>query len=303
MLDLIRDRSFETFKIHARRADKNFPIKSPDINRQLGAAVVRELGKKVKLDSPDLTCYVHLISKGAYLYFDRTKGAGGLPVGTGGKVVVMLSGGIDSPVAAYKIMRRGCRAVFVHFHSYPHTSLESQQKVRDLVNLLSRYQYRSRLYMLPFAEAQRQIVALTPPETRVILYRRLMVRLAQRVAFREKAKALITGDSIGQVASQTLENIQVITQASSLPILRPLIGEDKEDIIRLAQKIGSFPISIVPDEDCCSLFVPRHPETRARQEQVESAEKQLDLDSILQDAFSRMEMEKLVFEPAAIEAS
>ena len=291
LLRLIRERehdpdhsrTFETFKIHARRADKSFPITSPEANRYLGARVVTELAKKVQLDDPDLTCYVHFLDRQAHLYFNRIRGAGGLPVSSGGKVATLLSGGIDSPVAAYQIMRRGCRNTFVHFHSYPHTSLEAQEKVRDLVRTLTTYQYRSRLYLVPFAEVQRQIVAHTPSETRVLLYRRYMVRIAQRIAAREKAQALVTGDSIGQVASQTLENIRAISDAARIPVLRPLIGQDKEQIIAQARTIRTFETSIQPDDDCCSLFLPRRPETRARVHQLRAAEEPLDTPTIVRE--------------------
>ncbi len=294
LLQLIRENTFHTFKIHARRADKSFAMTSPEINRVLGARVVTELAKKVQLDDPDLTCYVHFLDRQAHLYFERIRGAGGLPVSSGGKVATLLSGGIDSPVAAYQIMRRGCRNIFVHFHSFPHTSLEAQEKVRDLVRTLTAYQYRSRLYLVPFSEIQRQIVALTPSETRVLLYRRYMVRIGQRIAAREKAQALVTGDSIGQVASQTLENIRAISDAARIPVLRPLIGQDKEQIINQARAIGTFETSIQPDDDCCSLFLPRRPETRARVDQLRAAEESLDTSLIVKQAVQETRVE--VFE-------
>ena len=299
--DLVKDREFETFKIHARRADKRFPIKSPELNRQLGAFIGERTGKRVLLENPDLTCFVHLVPGKAYLYFERLRGAGGLPVSTGGKVAVLLSGGIDSPVAAYRILRRGCRALFIHFHSYPHTSMESQEKVRDLVSRLSRHQYRSTLYLVPFAEAQRRIVANTPAATRVILYRRMMLRIAERIAGPEGAQALVTGESIGQVASQTLENIRVISRATEMLILRPLVGSDKEDIIRLAQNIGTFPISVLPDQDWCSLFVPRHPETRSSLPAILAAEEQIDVDALVDDALARTQVERISWRPTVAE--
>lgn len=291
LLGLIRDQSFETFKIHARRADQSFALKSPEINRQLGALVVQELGKGVRMEDPDLTCYVHFLDQQAYLYFDRVRGPGGLPVSSGGKVAVLLSGGIDSPVASYKIMKRGCRNVFVHFHSYPHTTLEAQEKVRDLVRILTAYQYRSRLHMVPFADLQRQIVAHTPASTRVLIYRRFMVRIAQRIAFREKALALVTGECIGQVASQTIENIRVIGESADLPVLRPLIGSDKEEIIEAARMIGTFETSIQSDDDCCSLFLPRRPETRGSVRQVLDAESALDVEALVQESVRQSELE------------
>ena len=292
---LVRQVDFETFKIHARRSHKDFPLTSQQMNEELGAFLVRQSGKRVQLEDPDLTCYVEIVEKYAFLYFDRFKGPGGLPVSCSGKVVVLLSGGIDSPVAAYKIMKRGCRVVFVHFHSHPYTTLESQEKVRQLVSILDEHQYGSRLYFVPFAECQRQIVALTPAETRVILYRRLMMRLAQCIAFKEGALALATGESIGQVASQTLENLRAISQVAHLPVLRPLIGEDKEEIIRLARQIGTFEVSILPDSDCCSLFIPRHPETRAKPEAIDRIEGQLNLEKMVQETLQQTELEKRDF--------
>jgi thiamine biosynthesis protein ThiI len=207
-----------------------------------------------------------------------------LPSGTGGKVACLISGGIDSPVAAYRMMRRGCRVLYVHFHSFPHTTVQSQDKVRDLVRILSRYQLESPLYWIPFAEVQREIVALAPPAMRVILYRRFMVRIAQAIALKEKAAALVTGDSLGQVASQTLENIRTISAAATLPIFRPLIGDDKEDIIRAAREIQTYETSILADQDCCSLFIPRHPETMSSLERAEQAELQLDIPRLIASA-------------------
>jgi len=217
-------------------------------------------------------------------------------VSCSGKVVVLMSGGIDSPVAAFKVLKRGCRAIFVHFHSLPHTTPESLDKVRQLVSILTEYQYRSKIYMIPFAELQRQVVAFTPAETRVILYRRLMMRLAEEIARREGAHALVTGESIGQVASQTLENLRVISDATQLPILRPLIGEDKEEIIAVARRIGTFPISILPHEDCCSLFVPRHPETRAKLDGIQRIESRLEINPMVQEALKQMQTETIEFQ-------
>ncbi len=299
--ELVSRRSgFETFKIHSRRADKKFPMDSPYMNEQLGALIREKTGKRVQLRDPDLTCYVHVVDRRAFLYFDRLAGPGGLPVSSAGKVVVLISGGIDSPVAAYKMIRRGCRVVFAHFHSFPHTTSESQEKVRELVSELSRYQFRSVLYLVPFAEAQRRIVALTPPETRVILYRRLMLRAAQRIARRERAKALVTGDSIGQVASQTLDNLAVVSSVARLPVFQPLIGDDKEEIVALARRIGTYEISIRPDQDCCSLFVPKHPETRARLSAIQEIEKSLDGQAILRDMQQRAVVEKLAAPPGTV---
>ncbi len=295
--DLVSRREFETFKIHARRSRKDYPLNSQELNRLLGAFILEQSGAKVRLEEPDLTCHVDIVERMAVLNFERLPGVGGLPVSCSGNVVGLLSGGIDSPVAAYKMMKRGCRVTFVHFHSFPHTTLESQQKVQQLAQILTAYQYHSRLYMVPFAEAQRRIVAFAPPETRVVLYRRVMMRLAERIAQREKAHGLVTGDSLGQVASQTLENIETISRAVETPILRPLIGEDKEEIIRVARQIGTFTISTLPDTDCCSLFVPRHPETRANPAGIERVEEHLDLKEMIEDALNRLEIQEFEFRP------
>jgi thiamine biosynthesis protein ThiI len=205
-------------------------------------------------------------------------------------VVVLLSGGIDSPVAAWKMMKRGCTAVFVHFHSFPYTTKESQEKAKQLAALLADYQLRSRIYLIPFAEVQRHIMVETPANTRVIMYRRYMLRLAEQVAVRERARVLVTGDSVGQVASQTIENIDVISRAVSMPILRPLIGDDKVEIIDLARRIGTYEISILPDQDCCSLFVPKHPETRGYLPQIEASESRLQVDDVMKQALQSAEV-------------
>jgi thiamine biosynthesis protein ThiI len=188
------------------------------------------------------------------------------------------------------MIKRGCTAIFIHFHSFPYTNQESQEKAKQLALLLSQYQLRARLYLVPFAEVQRHIMVDTPANTRVILYRRYMMRLAEKIAWREKARVLVTGDSVGQVASQTIENIDVISRAISMPILRPLIGDDKNEIIDVARRIGTYEISIQPDQDCCSLFVPKHPETRSRIEQIEEAESRLQVDDVLKQTLRASEV-------------
>ena len=300
---LVRDREFDTFKIEARRAQKSFPLTSPELNRLLGSHVVERSGKGVNLTAPDLTCHVDIVERYAFLYFTRLPGARGLPVTTSGRAVVLLSGGIDSPVAAYKIMKRGCPVIFVHFHSYPFTNLESQEKVRRLVRLLNEFQFESVLYRVPFAHTQRQIVALTPPETRVVFYRRFMLRIAERLALKEGALALVTGDSIGQVASQTLANLSVISSTVAMPVLRPLVGDDKEEIIQTARRIGTFRVSILPDVDCCSLFVPKHPETRARAAAIEEIEAALDVEELVAAALDGAEREIFESVPSELPAA
>src|SRR3990172_4588134 len=207
---LIEGRTFNSFRIEARRSDKRFPHTSVEINQRVGAYVKERSNARVDLENPELTCWIEMVEKYALIYVERLPGPGGLPVGTSGKVVVLLSGGIDSPVAAWKMIKRGCRATFIHFHSFPYTNKESQEKAKQIANLLALYQLRSKIYLVPFAEIQRHIMVDAPNETRVILYRRYMMRLAEQIARREKARVLVTGDSVGQVASQTIENIDVI---------------------------------------------------------------------------------------------
>ncbi len=290
---LIAQGDFRSFKMDSRRGTKNFPLNSQQLNEQLGAYVQQKTNAEVRLSNPERTFFVEIVDDRAFLYFNKIPGAGGLPSGTGGKVLCLLSGGIDSPVAAYRLMRRGCRVFFIHFHSFPHTSAESQDKVRNILQILSRFQLQSRLFMVPFADVQKEIVAYAPPSLRVVLYRRFMVRIAQEIAEREKLKALVTGDSLGQVASQTLENIQTISSVCRMPIFRPLIGSDKEEIIEIARKIGTYDISIQADQDCCSLFVPRHPETMARPQQAEEAETGLDIPNLVRSCLSSATRESI----------
>jgi thiamine biosynthesis protein ThiI len=277
ILEALNGTRFESFRIETQRGDKTFPLNSPEINRRLGAAVKEKSAARVDLTHPELTVFVEILPRDAFFGFNKIPGAGGLPVGASGRVVSLISGGIDSPVAAYRMLQRGCRLIFVHFHSAPYLDKTSQEKVRQLVTALTRHQFQSRLYMVPFGEIQRQIVAAVNRPLRVILYRRMMLRIAEGLARKEKAKALVTGESLGQVASQTLENMAVIQQAATLPILRPLVGMDKQEIIDQARRIGTFDISSIPDQDCCQLFVPKHPATKARLGEVEAAESRIDI--------------------------
>ena len=293
LAELAASTVFESFKIAARRGTKEFSLNSQELNQLLGAYVVELTGARVRMDNPDAVFTVELAEGRAFLSAQKIQGAGGLPSGTGGKVLCLISGGLDSPVAAWRMMRRGCRVQHVNFHSFPHTTVESQDKVRNILRVLSRYQLESVLHMVPFAEVQREIVAYAPPPLRVVLYRRFMMRIAEAVAGREKAAAVVTGDSLGQVASQTLENIRTISAVAEIPIFRPLIGDDKEDIMRVARAIGTYEISIQEDQDCCSLFIPKHPETMSRIEQAERAEQQLDIEKLCGDAIAGMTRETI----------
>jgi tRNA sulfurtransferase ThiI len=289
------DRAPRSFRIAARRSDKRYPIPSPEIERLLGARVKLARGWAVNLRSPELTIHVEVLNDRAFYFFGKHRGTGGLPTGVSGRVACLLSGGIDSPVAAWRMMRRGCRAQLIHFHGYPFQSLASQEKVRALTTLLTRYQLRSRLYLVPFGEVQRRVVVSVPAPIRVVIYRRLMLRIAQRLASWEGASALVTGDSVGQVASQTLENLIAIGSAATMPIFRPLVGMDKEEVVADAQRIGTYDISILPDEDCCQLFTPRNPLTRALRLQVDAAEASLALADLIELAVAGTTVEEFKF--------
>ena len=301
IVDALNGNRFESFRIETQRGDKTFPITSPEINRQLGAAVKEKTGARVDLMNAEFTVTVEILPRDAFFGFNKHPGAGGLPVGASGRVAALISGGFDSPVASYRMMQRGCRVVFVHFHSAPYQDKTSQEKVRELVALLTRHQFKSRLYMVPFGEIQRQIVAAVARPLRVVLYRRMMLRIGEALARKEKSKALITGESLGQVASQTLDNMAVIAQAARLPILRPLVGMDKQEIVDQARRIGSFDISAVPDQDCCQLFVPKHPATKARFDEVEADEATLDVPALLRYGIDNSTMEEFTFPPMAEE--
>jgi thiamine biosynthesis protein ThiI len=279
---LIDGCEFASFRISARRAFKTFPLTSVDLNRELGAFVLGRARTRVDLRSPELNIHVEVLPAETFVYLARVPGPGGLPVGASGTVAALLSGGIDSPVAAWRLMKRGCRVVFVHFHSVPYLPDTSQVKARDLVERLTRWQYHSRLHLVAFGPVQREVLLAVPPRARVVVYRRLMVRIAEVLARRAGALALVTGESLGQVASQTLANIARIDEVASLPILRPLIGMDKLEITAEARRLGTYETSIEPDADCCTLFVPEHPSTGMTAGDVDAAEAGLDIPKLVE---------------------
>jgi thiamine biosynthesis protein ThiI len=294
-LRALGDRRFDSFRVSTRRVDKSFHLNSMEIDREVGRLVQQATGAAVNLGAPELTVHVELLPRRAFVYFDKVEGARGMPVGSAGRVMALLSGGIDSPVASWRMMRRGCRVDFVHFHSVPFLSRASQVKAKELVERLTRYQYVSRIFLVPFGELQRQVMLGVAAPLRVVLYRRFMMRIAARLGVEAGAGALVTGESLGQVASQTLENLVIIGSASDLPVLRPLIGMDKDEITAQAKSIGTYSISIQPDQDCCQLFIPPHPATRARADEVAAAESRLDVEELVSASLGKVEQVTLGF--------
>jgi thiamine biosynthesis protein ThiI len=295
IIEELKTKSYSTFRVTAKRADKRLPLTSMDAERIVGAAIHEQTGKAVSLRAPDITVYLEMLSRDVYFAIEKIPGPGGMPVGVSGKVACLISGGIDSPVASYRIIKRGCRALFVHFSGRPLVSRDSEDKVRDLVQTLTAYLHKSRLYVIPFGEIQREIVLNTPAPFRVVLYRRMMVRITEELARREECWALVTGDSLGQVASQTPENISVIEEAAGLPILRPLIGMDKLEITDDAKRIGTYETSIEPDQDCCKLFTPPHPSTKTRLEELLNVERALDIPRLVKQGVEKAELSEFIF--------
>ena len=282
-----------SFRVRTKRSDKRFALTSPEVNTVLGRMIQAATGATVDLDAAVLTVAVDILPGRAFFSLEKVPGAGGLPVGSSGRVLALLSGGIDSPVAAWRMMRRGCRVDLVHFHSVPFLDRTSQEKARELGWLLAAWGLEADLYLVPFGEVQRQIVAAVGRPLRVVLYRRMMLRIAEALARRAGAEALVTGDSLGQVASQTLANLAVVGEAAALPVLRPLVGMDKSEIAAQAERIGTFETSIIPDQDCCTLFTPRHPATRAERSGVAALEARLDVGGLVAQAVAATERVRL----------
>jgi thiamine biosynthesis protein ThiI len=278
------------FAVETNRADKRFPMKSPDISRVIAEACLDANPLlRVDLRTPELTIGVEIGAERSFAFAGSREGAGGLPTGTGGRVVLLLSGGIDSPVAGYLIARRGALLSPVYFHSAPHTSEAAREKVIDLARVLATFAGPMDVRVVPFTAVQEALRMKAPGKYLVVLYRRMMMRIAAAIAGRTRARGLVTGESLGQVASQTLDNIAAIEAVTQMPVLRPLIGADKADTIRIARKIGTYDISIRPYDDCCALFVPAHPETHARLADVEAIEADFDVASLVEGALGAVE--------------
>jgi thiamine biosynthesis protein ThiI len=263
ILEILGEKKFKTFKIFAKRSYKEFPLTSLEINKVLGELVIEKLRKKVDVVAPQLRVWVEICEKEAFIYTERYGGIDGLPTSTGGTILSLLSGGIDSPVASFLMMKRGCRVVFLHFFNRAIIAPGSLAKIENIVKALTAFQLRSKLYLIPFEEIQKEIIKSIPSRYRMIIYRRFMTAIANRLAGAERAEGIVTGDSIGQVASQTLRNLSCIYQAAQLPIFTPLIGINKNEIVELAKEIGTYRLSILPYNDCCSFMIAKHPETGA----------------------------------------
>lgn len=291
-LEIMRNQNYKgkTFKVETRRPNKGFPFKSPEVSRQVGAHILRNLeGLKVDVHNPEIQLDVEIRER-SFVYCEKVPGPGGLPVGCNGKAMLLLSGGIDSPVAGYMLMKRGIEVEAIYFHSFPFTSDRAKEKVMDLCKVLAKYSGKIRLHVVNFTEALKEMSEKTPEEFLTITMRRMMVRIAQETAQKIGAKALITGESLGQVASQTLEALVATNEVATMPVFRPLIGFDKIEIMELAQKIGTYDISIKPYADCCTVFVPRHPKTRPNLSGVREAERDFDVEKYVKISLEDIEI-------------
>ena len=287
VIDYLKDtlQKYSTFKVETKRADKTFPLKSPDISREIGGYILNNLPHlKVDVHHPDIVVQVEIRGPGAYVYFEKVSGVGGLPVGSSGKSTLLLSGGIDSPVAGWMIAKRGVKLEAVHFYSYPYTSERAKNKVIKLGNLLTPYCGTIKLHIVPFTDIQLEIHEKCPQEQLTLIMRRFMMKISEKIAVKNDSDALITGESLGQVASQTIQSLGVTNAAVDLPVFRPLIGMDKEEIINIAKKIDTFETSILPYEDCCTVFVPKHPNTKPKLEKLLASEKHIAMDEMIDKA-------------------
>ena len=291
MKEVMAERDVRTFKVEAKRADKNFPVKSPDISRKIGASVLKGCKVlRVDVHDPDVRLFVDVRHDKSYIYQDKIPGFGGLPLGTNGKGMTLLSGGIDSPVATWMMAKRGMMIEAVHFHSYPYTSQRAREKVEELASIVATYCGRFRMHIINLLPVQEQIVQNCPEEETTILVRRFMMRIAERLAVETGCDMLITGENLGQVASQTAEALVVTDDSVKMPVMRPLIGLDKVDIMDLAQEIGTYEKSIEPYEDCCTVFLPKHPATKPKLKKILDSESRLECEKLIQDAIDSEEV-------------
>ena len=292
--EILENKEFKTFRVETKRGEKDFPLTSQQINEQVGEYIFEKLNAqglkiRVNLKNPDITCFIEVVEKYVFLFLEKVKGLGGLPVGTSGKAISLLSGGIDSPVASFYGIRRGVQMIFLHFY----TNQKFLEKVRKNIRTLNKYQFKSELYLIPFLDIHKAIFHKTNPELGCILCRRFMFRIAEVLAGKKGADVLFTGENIGQVASQTLANMRVIEQAINIPVLKPLIGMDKKDIIEKAEQIGTFETSILPEEFYCQKFLAKHPETKANLKRVLIEEEKIEVQKLIQEAIKKLKVEEI----------
>lgn len=295
-IEMADNAHFDSFEVRARRGNSSFPISSTEVNVAVGQALKDHTGARVDLTNPEWSCHIELVTNKAYLYSDKLPGPGGLPVGTSGKVLTLLSGGIDSPVAAWRMARRGAKIDYIHFHGQPFSDPSSSRQAAQLARQLAPWTLQSKLWLISFGQIQSEIVTCAPQELRIVLYRRFMMRIAEELAVRESAQALVTGECLGQVASQTITNLQAISSVvKTLPILRPLIGHDKLEIEQAGKHIGTYDISIQPHQDCCVLFTPRRVTTAANIANLLDAESSLPVDEMVTEAVDAAECTEINF--------
>lgn len=297
MLEEKIEDGYKSFKVESRRGDKNFKLTSQEMSLDIGGYLVSQVKDRIQVDvrNPEVKIKCELRENHVMVYSDTVPGYGGLPLGTNGRAMSLLSGGIDSPVASWMVAKRGMEMECIHFHSYPFTSEKSQEKVKDLAKILAKYCGRIRLHKVNMLEIQKAIGTNCNEEEMTILSRRFMMKIAQRIAETRHCEALVTGESIGQVASQTIQGLTCTNASVTLPVFRPLIAMDKTEIIEIAQKIGTFETSILPEEDCCTVFSPKKPVTKPRLERIEKSETKLDVEKLIQDAIDNIEVEDLEF--------
>ena len=289
-LELVKQEEGKTFKVHSKRANKKYPIISDQLNREIAKVILQNTDLKVDVHNPDILVSIEIRNEGAYIFTHTYKGAGGYPLGVGGKIMHMLSGGIDSPVAAFLLMKRGIKIECIHFASPPYTNVGVIEKLKDLLGKLNKYQPEIRLNIIPFTKLQEEIYAQSDESYAITLMRRMMFRLADRLAKRRRCLAISSGESVGQVASQTLDSMNVINDVTNMPVLRPVVCYDKTDIIDLARKIDTFDISIRPFEDCCTIFAPKNPKTKPSLEKVLEYEAKWDYESMIEEALDNIEV-------------
>jgi len=291
--DSVAEKNLVTFKVETKRANKSFPLESPEVSRDLGEHLLKNIPSlKVDVNNPSFIFYVE-IREHTYLYFEIIPAAGGLPVGTGEKTLLLLSGGIDSPVAGWMMLKRGVELEVVHFYSYPYTSERALEKVVDLAKILAQYCISIKLHIVPFTKIQTEINEKCPENELVLIMRRFMMKIAEKIALSNGALSLTTGESIGQVASQTMHSLSVTNAAVAIPVFRPLIGMDKNEVVSIARKIGTFETSILPYEDCCTVFVPKHPKTKPILSDILKSESVLDVSGLIDEAIRNTEIREI----------